>query len=111
MFNFWEQLRGFDPFGAVSLPGWVVVAVAVLVLLVGALGIMRGGTARIAVALILAAPVAWALDHLAARDLAAEERALEARAFELRMHALGSGSPLACLEATAGNMVQDACEK
>jgi len=111
MFNFWEQLRGFDPFGAVSLPGWVVVAVAVLVLLVGALGIMRGGTARIAVALILAAPVAWALDHLAARDLAAEERALEARAFELRMHALGSGSPLACLEATAGNIVQDACEK
>jgi hypothetical protein len=111
MLDFWEQLRGFDPMGAVSLPGWVVIAVAVLVIVVGALGIMRGEAARIAVALILAAPIAWVLDHLAARDLGADARALEARAFELRMHALASSSPLACLEATAGNIVQDACEK
>jgi hypothetical protein len=110
MFHFWEQLR-VDPIGAVSLPGWVVVAAVVLFIIVGGLGIMRGGAARIAVAFILAAPVAWALDHLAARDLAAEARALEARAFELRMHALSSASPLACLEATAGKIVQDACEK
>src|SRR5271166_2641107 len=111
MFNFWTQLRGFDPIGAVLLPGWAIVAVAVLVIVVGALGVMRGGAERVAVALIVAATVAWALGHLAARDLAAEARALEARAFELRMHALSSGSPLACLEATAGKIVQEACEK
>jgi hypothetical protein len=112
MFDFWEKLRGFDPTGAVSLPGWVVVAAAAFVILVGALGVMRSGTARFAIALILAATVAWALDHLAARDLAAEGRALEARAFALKMHALTSGSaPLACLEATAGRVVQDSCER
>jgi hypothetical protein len=111
MFDFWEQLRGFDPTGAVSLPGWVVVAVAVFLILVGALGVMRGGAARFAIALILAATAAWALDRLAARDLAAEERALEARAFALKMHALTSGSALACLEATAGKVVQDSCER
>jgi hypothetical protein len=111
MFGFWEQLRGADPIGAVSLPGWVVVAVAVFVILLVVLGVMRGGAARVAIALILAATTAWALDHLAARDRAAEERVLEGRAFQLRMHALTPGSALACLDATPGKMVQDSCEK
>jgi hypothetical protein len=111
MFDFSEQLRGFDPIGAASLPGWVVAAVAVSVIVVGALGVMRGGAARFVIIFILAAAVAWALDHLAARDLVAEGRALEARAFELKMHALTSGSALACLEATTDRMIQDSCEK
>jgi hypothetical protein len=112
MFDLVEQLTGVDPTGAVSLPGWVVAAVAVFVVVVSALGAVRGGAARIAIVfIILAVPVAWALDHLAGRDLAAQERALEARAFELKMHALTPGSALACLEATAGEMVQDSCEK
>jgi hypothetical protein len=72
---------------------------------------MRGGAARFVIIFILAAAVAWALDHLAARDLVAEGRALEARAFELKMHALTSGSALACLEATTDRMIQDSCEK
>jgi hypothetical protein len=111
MFGFWEQLRGADPIGAVSLPGWAVVAVAVFVILLVVLGVMRGGAARIAIVLILAATTALALNHLAARDRAAEERVLEGRAFQLRMHTLTPGSALACLDATPGKLVQDSCEK
>jgi hypothetical protein len=60
---------------------------------------------------IAAVTVAWVLDHWAARDRAAERRAVDARAFELRMRALAPGSALACLDATAGEMVQSSCEK
>src|SRR5947209_5279244 len=118
MFDLGEQLTGFDPAGAVMLPGWLLVVVAALVVLVCALVAVRGGvdfrpasTAPIAVAFTVAITAAWTLDHLAGRDLAAERSAIEARTFELRMHALASGSALACLEPTAGEVVQEACDK
>src|ERR1700694_3175696 len=119
MFDIGEQLTGLDLTGAVLLPGWVLAVVAALVVVACALVAMRGGfdvrrasAVPIAVVFIGAVTVAWVvLDHLAARDLAAERRALEARAFELKMRALTPGSALACLEATAGEMVQDSCEK
>jgi hypothetical protein len=111
MFDF----RAIDPIGVVSLPGWAVVAAALLVIILGAVGIRRGGPAPVAVALgvaaIVAVTVGLALDRLNARDLAAEARAIEARAFELKVRAATSGSPLACLEATTDRMLQDACEK
>jgi hypothetical protein len=106
----WEQLRGFDPSGALLLPGWAVVALLAVVL-IGALVIARGNAGRAALVFIFAATMAWALAWLDARDFAAERGALEARAFELRMHALGAGPPLACLDAGMAKTVRDACEK
>jgi len=118
MLDFGEQLTGFDLTGAVMMPGWVLAVVAALVVLVCALVTVRSGvgfgaasTVPIAVAFIVAVTAAWVLDHLAGRDLAAERSAIEARAFELRMHALASGSALACLEPTAGAMVQESCDR
>jgi hypothetical protein len=51
------------------------------------------------------------LDRWSAGDLAAEGRAISQRAFDLNMRALTPGSPLACLDGTAGETVQDACER
>jgi len=45
------------------------------------------------------------------RDHDADRRALEIRAQELTAHALAPGSPLACLDAVAGESVDAACEK
>lgn len=62
--------------------------------------------------LVLAALVANALiDELALARHAAERRALIARAAALTRSALQPGSPLACLEADAGQTVESACEK
>jgi hypothetical protein len=115
MFDFGEKLTSFDLTGAVMLPGWALVGVATLVAVVCAFVATRGGWSALAVSItvifIAAVTVAWVLDLLAGRDLAAERRAVDARAFELKMRALAPGSALACLEATAGEMVQDSCEK
>src|SRR5712692_11679090 len=118
MFDYGEQVTGFDLTGAVMLPGWILAVVVALVVVVCALVAMRCGfdirstsVAPIAAVFIVAVTAGWVLDHLAARDLAAERRAVDARAFELKMRALAPGSALACLEATAGEMVQDSCEK
>ena len=111
MFDF----AAIDPMGVVSLPGWAVVAVASFVMIIGAIGIRRGGLSPVALALGIGASVVvtvgWALDRLNARDVAAEARAIEARAFELKLRAATSGSPLACLEATTDGMLQVSCEK
>jgi hypothetical protein len=53
----------------------------------------------------------WAIDNFARRDILAERQALDARAFELTARAMAPGSALACLDAMAGDMVEDACEK
>jgi hypothetical protein len=53
----------------------------------------------------------WAIDHFARRDFLAERQALDARAFELTARAMAPGSALACLDAMAGDVVEDACEK
>src|SRR6266849_1603399 len=118
MLDLGEQLSGFDPNGAVMLPGWVLAVVAALVVLVCALVAVRSGiglgyssTVPIAVAFLVAFTAAWLLDHLAARDLAFERSAIEARAFELRTRALAPGSALACLEPMAGDVVQESCDK
>src|SRR5437763_4087582 len=118
MLDFGEQLTGFDPTGAVMLPGWVLAVVAAVVVLVCVLvavgsgvGFRIASTVPIAVAFIVAVTAAWVLDHLAGRDLAAERGAIEARAFELRTRALAPGSALACLTPTAGDVVQESCDK
>jgi hypothetical protein len=58
------------------------------------------------------AAMTWAfLDHGTQEDRAAERRSLELRADELSARALAPGSPLACLDASAGESVDAACEK
>jgi hypothetical protein len=64
-----------------------------------------------AVVLMVALAGWWAIDHFARRDFLAERQALDARAFELTARAMAPGSALACLDAMAGDVVEDACEK
>jgi hypothetical protein len=60
----------------------------------------------------LGAVMTWAfLDHGGPGDRGAERRAFEARAEQLGAQALAPGSPLACLNALAGDGVEAACEK
>jgi hypothetical protein len=99
------------------LPGWAVLAVGALVVIY-AVAFVRGGTdgARtsiIGVAIVLTLGLGgwWALDQLARRDLATERRALDARAFELTARAIVPGSALACLDAIAGEKVEEACAR
>lgn len=58
------------------------------------------------------AAMTWAfLDRGDLGNRGAERRALELRAQELTAQALAPGSPLACLDAVAGESVEAACEK
>jgi hypothetical protein len=93
-------------------------SVAGFVAIIDAFALMRAtfdarGVPMLRVALIAVAIFAgwWALDYLARPDLAAEQRALEARELDLARSALAPGSALACLDAIAGDVVEDACEK
>jgi hypothetical protein len=61
---------------------------------------------------ILGATITWAfLDRTALGDRGAERLALELRAEGLGARPLAPGSPLACLDALAGESVEAACEK
>ncbi len=60
----------------------------------------------------LGAVMTWAfLDPGGSGDRGAERRAFEARAGQLGAQSLAPGSPLACLNALAGDGVETACEK
>jgi hypothetical protein len=104
--------------GTMSLPAWAVVAglaaiVATLAVVRMRAGFDGRGAAWAQAALIAVAVLAgwWLLDHFARRDAAADERAFEARALELTTRVLAPGSALACLDAIAGDVVEEACEK
>ncbi len=60
----------------------------------------------------LGATMTWAfLDGAAMSEHGSERRALEMRAEELTERTLAPGSPLACLDALAGESVEAACER
>ena len=101
---------------AMSAPVWA--AIAGLVVVTGALALMRArlygnGASLLQGAFVVIAVLAgwWALDQFVRRDVAIEQRVLEARAIELTVRALAPGSALACLDAIAGDAVEEACEK
>jgi hypothetical protein len=113
-----EWTTAVDLTGPVSLPGWIVAVVAAVVMAACVLASIRGGPYRrsgplvgAAVVFVVALTGSWAVDHLARRDLAAERRALDVRTFELATRALVPGSALGCLNAIAGETVEDACER
>ncbi len=102
--------------GVVSLPVWAVVGIGAVLVLACALALVRaGGEGRsvpvVVLVLIVALAGWWARDHFARRDLEAEQRALDTRAFELATRAFMPGSALGCLDAIAGETVEEACEK
>jgi hypothetical protein len=101
-----------------SLPLWVAAVVAALVIIAGMLAFLRNGVDGVsaplmqgAVVLMVALAGWWVLDYFARRDILAERQALDTRAFELTARAVAPGSALACLDAIAGDVVADACEK
>jgi hypothetical protein len=72
--------------------------------------VLRAGL--VVVCAILGAAITWAfLDRGDLGNRGAERRAFEMRAEELSARVLAPGSPLACLDAVAGENVEAACEK
>jgi len=112
-------IPGLDPLtGTLTLPLWAAGAVSALFVVFCALALGRagregivGGIARIALVLVGAVVTWFALEGTSKQDAAAERRALEARAGVLATRATMPGSPLACLDAMAGDAVEGACER
>jgi hypothetical protein len=120
MSGFTERwIAGVDPAsGALQLPLWSAAVIAALAVAFGVFVLRRAGRGGLAEALSLAglllvgAAGAWVvLDATSAGTLAAQRRALDARLFEMTAHAVAPGSALACLDATAGDLVEASCEK
>jgi hypothetical protein len=100
-----------------SMPPWWVVVLAAFAVAVCTIVIVQGNQddrgswgARLAMVLILALGGWWLFDQLGRQERAAERRALDWRHFELATRALAPGSALGCLDAIAGEAVEDACE-
>ena len=113
-----QWLTAFDSTGTGPLSGRQAVAVAAVVVVTYAIVVIRSDPfgkpsplSRIVLALVLALAALWVFNDFSQRDLAAEQRALEDRAFELTARAVMPGSALACLDAVAGEAVEETCEK
>ena len=91
-------------------------ALAALLAVLAVLAFRRSGVARrllvpIAVLVIVGLGLTAVLDRLAQNERAAERRSLNERAAQLTAQALAPGSALACLDAAAGEAVENACEQ
>jgi hypothetical protein len=102
---------------ALTLPVWAAASAAALFVVIAVLALSRAGAhvatvmLRVAVVVAAVAGVALLLQQNALRERMAERRALDQRAAELTGRAVMPGSPLACLDAVAGDAVDTACEK
>ncbi len=112
-------IPGLDPLtGTLALPLWAAGALAALFVVFCVLAFSRSGrdgaigsVARIALVLV-GAVVAWFfLEGTTKQDTAAERRALEVRSGALATRATMPGSPLACIDAMAGDAVESSCER
>jgi hypothetical protein len=110
-------MLGIDP-DVGHLRFWVASGAAALLVLVCALALdwtrsrIIARFAVVGLGAAFGAILIWAfLAGAAGRDLSVERRDLEMRATQLAAQALAPGSPLACLDATAGENVEAACEK
>jgi hypothetical protein len=110
-------MLGIDP-DVGHLRFWVASGAAALLVLVCALALdwtrsrIVARFAVVGLGAAFGAILAWAfLAGAAVRDLSVERRNLEMRATQLAAQVLAPGSPLACLDATAGENVEAACEK
>jgi hypothetical protein len=113
-----EWVTVFDSTGTGPLSVRVALAIAAVVVVLYAIVVVRSDhhgkrplLSRIVLALVLTLAAAWVFNSFRQRELAAEQRALEDRAFELASRAIMPGSALACLDAVAGEAVEETCEK
>jgi hypothetical protein len=113
-------MAGFQPATAtLALPLWSAAVVAAAYVGFRVFVLSRSGREGIVVEalsrvglLLVVAMIAWvALEATSAASFAAQRRALDARMLELTTRAVMPGSPLACLDATAGELVEASCEK
>jgi hypothetical protein len=110
-------MLGIDP-DVGHLRFWVASGAAALLVLVCALVLdwtrsrIIARFAVVGLGAAFGAILVWAfLAGAAGRDLSVERHEFEMRATQLAAQALAPGSPLACLDATAGENVEAACEK
>jgi hypothetical protein len=101
------MLDGFD---------WEIGAIAALVglvclLLVRSSSRWRGALLRFTVLVVAVTATVGFFRWTNDRDAATERRALQTRQADLAARALTPGSPLACLDGDAGEVVEAACEK
>jgi hypothetical protein len=102
-----------------GLPVWAAVLMAASFVAVGVFvfakatagDIVRLSTSAALVVAGIVLVVCVFLDRMATSDRESERRALDARISELALRAIAPGSPLACLDAIAGDTVESACEK
>lgn len=116
-------MLGVDPeIGTSALRLWVAAGSAAFLIVAAVLALFRsplsasgGRLSRVGMVVVcaaLGAAITWAvLDHGDLGNRGAERRVLELRAQELTAQTLAPGSPLACLDAVAGESVEAACEK
>jgi hypothetical protein len=96
---------------------WAAVGLFVLLLVISCLAVGRSGSFG-PVAALFGIPalgvITWSVftfaDHWVLRHSAMEREALNARALQLTAAAMIPGSPLACLDAGAGDAVETSCE-
>jgi hypothetical protein len=112
-------IPGFDPAtGALVMPLWSAAVVAAVLVASCVFILRRAGRdgmieslSRVGLLLGGAAAVWIVLNAASAGSFAAERRALDARLLELTTRAVMPGSALACLDAAAGELVEESCEK
>lgn len=112
-------IPGFDPVtGALVLPLWSAALVVAVLAASSVVVLRRAGRGRMIEALpslgllLGGAALAWVvLSAASAGNFAAQRRALDARLLELTTRAVMPGSALACLDAGAGELVEESCEK
>jgi hypothetical protein len=102
---------------ALTLPAWAVGGAAALFIVIAVLALWRAGAGvaaaimRVTLVVAACAAVLLLLQQNAVRERMAERRALDQRAADLAARVVAPGSPLACLDAVAGDAVETACEK
>jgi hypothetical protein len=101
-----------------SLPVWGVFLLAAMVVGLSVVATLRVGTRGTVTSILrysffaLCLLLAWTyFERVTWRERADERRALEARMIELTGRSLIPGSPLACLDAAAGESIENACER
>ena len=100
-----------------TLPAWAVGSAAALFIVIAVITLSRAGAKvagailRVTFVLAVCGAVFVLLQQNALRERLAERRSLDLRAAELAARAVTPGSPLACLDAVAGDAVETACEE
>jgi hypothetical protein len=104
--------------GTFALPWWTLIAISVLIAILGVLAGVRAGwhkaigsvTQLVAVFGVLV--LTWTVfERLSVRDAAEQRRSFQTRLAELNGRTLAPASPLACLDALAGDALDEPCEK